>query len=154
MGFSRQEYWHGLPFPPPGDLPNPEIEPVSPESPALAGRFFTIEPPRKPYCIPDPALSDSHALSDCCYTLMFHKRALRPKQSNSEDIDSYMLEEFDPEKHGSKARVHLCEAEGLLLCEMLRGEADCLEWRPSSVPPSAFVRMLGKPVFSVGPTEP
>ena len=85
---------------------------------------------------------------------MFHKRALRPKQSNSEDIDSYMLEEFDPEKHGSKARVHLCEAEGLLLCEMFRGEADCLEWRPSSVPPSAFVRMLGKPVFSVGPTEP
>ena len=65
-----------------------------------------------------------------------------------------MLEEFDPEKHGSKAQVHLCEAEGLLLCEMLRGEADCLEWRPSSVPPSAFVRMLGKPVFSVGPGNP
>ena len=36
-GFSRQEYWSGLPFPPPGDLPNPEIEPVSP---ALAGGFF------------------------------------------------------------------------------------------------------------------
>ena len=30
MGFSRQEYWSGLPFPPPGDLPNPGIEPVSP----------------------------------------------------------------------------------------------------------------------------
>ena len=30
MGFSRQEYWSGLPFPPPGDLPDPEIEPVSP----------------------------------------------------------------------------------------------------------------------------
>ena len=37
-GFSRQEYWSGLPFPSPGDLPNPGIEPVSP---ALAGRFFT-----------------------------------------------------------------------------------------------------------------
>ena len=35
MGFSRQEYWSRLPRPPPGDLPNPEIEPVSPESPAL-----------------------------------------------------------------------------------------------------------------------
>lgn len=65
-----------------------------------------------------------------------------------------MLDYFDPEKHGSKAQVRLCEAEGLLLCEMLRGEADCLEWGPSSVEPSAFVRMLGKPVFSVGPTEP
>ena len=35
MGFFRQEYWSGLPFPPPGDLPNPEIEPASPASPAL-----------------------------------------------------------------------------------------------------------------------
>ena len=36
MGFSRQEYWSELSFPPPGDLPNPEIEPSSLESPALA----------------------------------------------------------------------------------------------------------------------
>ena len=35
MGFSRQEYWSGLPFPPPGDLPDPGIEPTSPVSPAL-----------------------------------------------------------------------------------------------------------------------
>ena len=35
MGFFRQEYWSGLPFPPPGDLPNPGIEPESPMSPAL-----------------------------------------------------------------------------------------------------------------------
>ena len=35
MGFSRQEYWSGLPCPPPGNLPNPEIEPKSPGSPAL-----------------------------------------------------------------------------------------------------------------------
>ena len=40
MGFSRQEYWSGLPFPPPGDLPNLEIEPVSLASPALAGGFI------------------------------------------------------------------------------------------------------------------
>ena len=40
-GFSRQEYWSGLPFPPPGALPNPGIEPGSLESPALAGEFFT-----------------------------------------------------------------------------------------------------------------
>ena len=41
MGFSRQEYWKGLPFPSPGDLPNPGIEPTSLTSPTLAGRFFT-----------------------------------------------------------------------------------------------------------------
>ena len=41
MGFSRQEYWTGLPFPPPGDLPNPRIKPASPVPPALAGGFFT-----------------------------------------------------------------------------------------------------------------
>ena len=41
MGFPRQEYWSGLPFPPPEDLPNPGIKHMSP---ALAGGFFTIEP--------------------------------------------------------------------------------------------------------------
>ena len=42
MGFSRQEYWSGLPGPPRGDLPDPGIEPASLTSLALAGRFFTI----------------------------------------------------------------------------------------------------------------
>ena len=41
MGFSRQEYWSGLPCPPPGDLPEPEMEPASLMSPALSGGFFT-----------------------------------------------------------------------------------------------------------------
>ena len=41
MGFSRQEYWSGWPCPPPGDLPDLGIEPVSLKSPALADRFFT-----------------------------------------------------------------------------------------------------------------
>ena len=48
VGFSRHEYWTGLPFLPPGDLPNPRMEPESPASSALAGRFFTTEPPGKP----------------------------------------------------------------------------------------------------------
>ena len=42
MGFSRQDYWSGLPFPSPGDLPDPGIKPVSLTSPALTNRFFTI----------------------------------------------------------------------------------------------------------------
>ena len=45
MGFSRQEYWNGLPFPSPGDLPHPGIQPTSP---ALAGKLFTTEPQGSP----------------------------------------------------------------------------------------------------------
>ena len=45
MRFSRQQYWSKLPFPSPGDLPDPAVEPTSP---ALAGGFFITEPPRKP----------------------------------------------------------------------------------------------------------
>ena len=41
MGFSRQEYWSGFPFPPPGDPPGPGTKPESLASPALEGRFFT-----------------------------------------------------------------------------------------------------------------
>ena len=46
MGFSRQEYWPGLPFPSPGDLLNPGIKSTSLESPALAGGFFITAPAR------------------------------------------------------------------------------------------------------------
>ena len=45
MGFPRQEYWRGLPVPPPGDLSDPGTEPISH---ALPGGFFTTEPPGKP----------------------------------------------------------------------------------------------------------
>ena len=45
MEYSRQENWNGLPFPSPGDLPNPRIESVSLVDPELAGGFFTTEPP-------------------------------------------------------------------------------------------------------------
>ena len=47
MGFSRQEYWSGLPFPSPGDLPDPGIEP---KSPALQADSLPTEPPGKPVC--------------------------------------------------------------------------------------------------------
>ena len=61
MGFSRQEYWSGLPFPL-GDLCSSGIEPASPASPALADRFSTPAPPGKPSCkacgllIPQPGI--------------------------------------------------------------------------------------------------
>ena len=49
MGFSSQEYWSGLPCPPPGDLPDPGIEPVSPTSPALQVGSLPLALPVKPY---------------------------------------------------------------------------------------------------------
>ena len=74
MGFLRQEYWSGLPFPSPGDLPNPEMELISP---ALAGRFFTTEPPRKPLTLGlgpgnRPKCSDSWGLRALCPGLSGH----------------------------------------------------------------------------------
>ena len=48
MGFSKQEYWSGLPFPSPGDLPNPGIEPGSP---ALQADSLPSEPPGRPICL-------------------------------------------------------------------------------------------------------
>ena len=55
MGFFQQEYWSGLLFPPPGDLPNPGIEPASVVS---AGGFFTTAPPGKP--LYKPSLNACH----------------------------------------------------------------------------------------------
>ena len=52
MGLPRQEYWSGLPFPSPADLPSIGTEPTSP---ALSGGFFTSKPPRKPQ--PDTVLN-------------------------------------------------------------------------------------------------
>ena len=48
LGFSRQEYWSGLPYPPPGDLPHPGIEPMSPASPAMQEDSLPTEPLGKP----------------------------------------------------------------------------------------------------------
>ena len=45
MGFPRHEYWNGLPFPTPGDISNSGIQPRTPASPALPGRFFITLPP-------------------------------------------------------------------------------------------------------------
>ena len=53
MGFSRQEYWSGLPVPPPGDLPDSGIEPASPAAPTLVDRFFTTEPSGNPIHKPE-----------------------------------------------------------------------------------------------------
>ena len=62
MGFSSQEYWSGLPRPPPGDLPNPGIEPMSFTFPALAGGFFTTSAT----CSTRPSMQRVSESRNCC----------------------------------------------------------------------------------------
>ena len=67
-GFSRQEYWIGLPFPSPGDLPNPGIKPTSP---IVAGGFFTTEPLGSPH---PPPLSPSPS-NNCSYSAVVGRKS-------------------------------------------------------------------------------
>ena len=60
MGFPRQEYWSGLPFPSPGDLPNPGIKPTCL---ALARGFFIVEPSGKPITVATVTLTNIHTLT-------------------------------------------------------------------------------------------
>ena len=77
-GFSRQEYWSGLPFPSPGDLPDPGVEPKSPASLVLAGRFFTTEQLGKPLPEVDQTqmslpMSQSSLLPSCAFAITISK---------------------------------------------------------------------------------
>ena len=68
MGLSRQEYWSGLPFPSPGDLPDPGIEP---RSPALEADALTSEPPGKPYFVCVSFKSKCHFLTEDVIVYLF-----------------------------------------------------------------------------------
>ena len=75
MGFSMQEYWSGLLFSSPGDLPNPGIQLMSPVSPALAGGFFSPDSPRKPHS------SSSVQFSSVQFSHSVVSNSLRPHES-------------------------------------------------------------------------
>ena len=70
MGFSRQDYWSGLPCPPSGDLPDPRIEPESLTSPVLAGRFFTNSATRETHSLGILTLYLYRGGKDCCCTVI------------------------------------------------------------------------------------
>ena len=77
MEFSRQEYWSGLLCTPPGDLPDPGIEPTSLRSPALAGGFFMLAPLEKPLSHQgSPLMLPTHSIlfmdQEVLNTLCFH----------------------------------------------------------------------------------
>ena len=74
MGFSKQEYWSGLPCPPPGDLPDPGIEPMSLTSPALAGRLFATRATWEA-----PQFCSAYFNSICDYQQIQYAHTLLPK---------------------------------------------------------------------------
>ena len=78
MGFSRQEYWSGQPFPFPEDLPYPEIEPTPFASPALASGFFTSE------------LSNQYPLVSFLFFFFFHKLQ-HPEQTLKQRLVEYYV---------------------------------------------------------------
>ena len=92
MEFSRQKYWSGLLFPPPGDLPSPGLEPESPVSSALAGRFFTPAPLGKP-----TSMSEFPTIPRCLHTQIRHGTCLLGKLlcCNVSDI---LVSEVEPYK--------------------------------------------------------
>ena len=61
-GFPRRGYWNGLPFPPPGDLPDSGIELESPSASVFTGGYFTIEPPGKPSPLMYPLENTGHTV--------------------------------------------------------------------------------------------
>ena len=75
MEFSRHKYWSGLPFPSPGDLPNPEIQPTSP---ALAGGLFTTEPSEKPIVWSRDLFFHHILIAICLSTIFFQKPFFLP----------------------------------------------------------------------------
>ena len=83
--FFQQEYWNGLPFPPPGDLPDPGIKL---ESSALAGRFFTTEPPGNPVLLHE---SESE-VAQSCLTLCDPVHCSLPGSSIHEILQARILE--------------------------------------------------------------
>ena len=81
---SRQEHWSGLPFPSPGDLPNPGAEPSSLASPALAGRLFNTGPPRSPALISTICLVVSSVEPLSFHMLPFLSTGIRSQEQDTE----------------------------------------------------------------------
>ena len=92
MGFPRQEYWSGLPFPPPGDLLDPGIQPASP---SLAGRFFTTKPSgkscRKHETKPKKIHFSFDSLSTMQFIVIYFKKPVLMRQRKSRWTDNRLF---------------------------------------------------------------
>ena len=103
MGFPRQEYWSGLPFPSPGHLPDPRIKPVSP---ALAGGFFITESPGKPcMCVHTHTHTHTHTHRGI---LLSHKREWNPAICRTWiELEGIMLIEISQTEKGRYCMISL-----------------------------------------------
>ena len=89
MGFSRQEYWSGPPLPSSGDPPHPEVEP---SALALAGRFFTTEPPGKPrVSLPGHKQQDGEAGLITTFKAVMRVRTVSHLQQRSRDWITHLI---------------------------------------------------------------
>ena len=106
MGYPRQEYLSGRPFPSPGDLPDSGIEPIAP---ALTGESFTIEPPGKP------------PICDTCYLALIKWQAL-----NSVHWDiSVTMKTKSMEFTFKSGNLYACVCSSMVVCGMLAHEHLC-----------------------------
>ena len=104
VGFSRQEYWSGLPCPPPGDLPDPGIELMSLTTPTLADRFFTAKPPRKPLHL----LGDFYLLHLVTKTVRIkHRKHEVNKQFCEIPVNPFLFSSFSPDCHPQTHPEHI-----------------------------------------------
>ena len=139
MGFSRQEHWSRLPFPSPGDLSNPRIEPTSPAS---AGRFFIAEPPGKTKPIIGTHVlnkytdtDDDQPLEESSWSIsQFIPDSWRVRQGQAEDL--WSKTEGHWQDSGSEGILKFC-ASGVSLASCWLGPVSiptsllCLDWSPS-----------------------
>ena len=93
IGFSRQAYRTRLPFPTPGDLSDPGIKP---ESPALAGRFFTTEPPGKPKP-PWMTKINSRGLYRTLFLLPYHLLPMIPQVGAPTTLLKLLISQYTPQ---------------------------------------------------------
>ncbi|CAI9165043.1 unnamed protein product [Rangifer tarandus platyrhynchus] len=116
MAFSRQEFWSKLSFPSPGNLPGPGIKPMSP---ALAGRFFTIEAPGKPEYL----YSGRNNLKDLLQSVA------NIMLDSSVSVTAHTQSQFNhfvlPGPIDMFAYCCLCSAQSLQLCLTLSDPMDC-----------------------------
>ena len=116
MEFSRQEYWSGLPFPTPGNLPNPGTESESLLSPTLAGRFFTFVPPGKPSYRISSVAQSCPALCDPMHSSMpgfpVHHQLLELAQTHVHQV-SDTIQPSHPLSSPSPPAFNLSQHQGL-----------------------------------------
>ena len=108
MGFPRQEYWSGLPFPSPGDLHNPGIKPLYLTSPALTGGSFTTSTKKRVNYMTSKILLDSE--TPLTYNCLAHREHIHTGFTGGEIIPTYKLKVARPSPRPPFVSPPKCQA--------------------------------------------